>query len=241
MNYLEFKRQLMVDPYDRSDAFEEALRTNSDCVEAVQQSDSFEALLQSAMGVPVPSNLVDLQAIQSEQSNTVRQVVGWLPAMAAGLAMGVGLTMAVFLFTNKESQSVQDHLADHWSKDGDITVQLAQQGPMNTKGVEQVLATLDLQAETQLLGDIAYARNCGTPHGDGVHMVMNTPDGVVTAIYMPEMEVGDVDSMHVAGNAVMFMQMEHGVLALVGSDEHNLGNVLKTMQSNLADGDHLET
>ena len=182
MNYLEFKRQLMVDPYDRSDAFNEALASNTDCAAAVKQSDAFEALLRSAVDVPVPSNLVDICKEQSQQETTERRYMQWVPAMAAGLAMGIGLTMAVFLFNGENAPSLQDHLVHHWSKDGELTLQMAKQDPMNTVGVERVLATLDLQASTSLLGAIEYARNCGTPHGDGVHMVMDTPAGMVTAL-----------------------------------------------------------
>lgn len=241
MNYLEFKRQLMVDPYDRSPDFEEALKVNSDCAAAAAKSDSFEAILQSAINVPVPEDLVSLAINQRNKELPKPQIVSWLPAMAAGLAMGIGLTTAVFLFNKTSDQNVEHHLADHWMKDGDITLQQAAINPMDNTGISQVLATLNLEADDELMGNIIYARNCGTPHGNGVHMVMRTDAGMVTVVYMPEADVKDGKRIHVASNEALLTQMERGSIAIIGSEQQNLDSRVQFVKANLKENQRINT
>lgn len=241
MNYLEFKRQLMVDPYDRSPAFQDALLANSDCADAAALSDSFEAVLQSAINVPVPEDLVSLAISQRNKELPKSNKISWLPAMAAGLAMGIGLTTAVFLFNNTDSESVEQSLASHWIKDGDITMQLATSTPMDSDGVSQVLATLNLDADDALMGDIMFARNCGTAHGNVVHMIMRTDAGLVTVIYMPETEVNDGERLHVASKEALLTQMEHGSIALIGAGQQNLDSSVEFVKANLKENQRINT
>ncbi len=241
MNYLEFKRQLMVDPYDRSPDFEEALKVNSDCAAAAVESDSFEAILRSAIDVPAPKDLVSLAINQRNKELPKPQKVSWLPAMAAGLAMGIGLTTAVFLFNSTSDQNIEHHLASHWMKDGEITLQQAAINPMDNVGVSQVLATLNLEANDTLMGNIMYARNCGTPHGNGVHMVMRTEAGMVTVIYMPEADVNDGKRMHVASNEALLTQMEHGSIAVIGAEQQNLDSSVQFVKANLRENQRINT
>ncbi len=242
MNYLEFKRQLMVDPYARSLAFKEAVRTDPDCAAAAAASDKFESALQNALGVAVPEDLLELAIAQRKQSSSgpAQPALKWLPAMAAGLLMGVGLTTAVFVLNQTaDEQSVAQHLASHWSKDGDITLQLAAQKPMQGDVVRLVLAGLSLEAGQDLVNSIAYARNCGTPNGNGIHMVINTANGPVTAIYMPDTTVDQNERMQVDSNNVLFAQLQHGSVALIGADQHGLTSGLAMIRANLKE--HIET
>ncbi len=244
MNYLEFKRQLMVDPYDRSSEFRAALLNDPDCESAAAESDSFETLLQSAVKVPVPENLVDLAIRQRYQDSSKRSTIAWLPAMAAGLMMGVGLTTAVFLFNGDNSgnlQSLEQHLASHWSKDGEITLQMAANNPMDTDGVQRVLATLNLVADEVLMDDILYARNCGTPHGNGVHMVVSTNDGMVTAIYIPEAEIDDSKLLKVLANDGLLVPMDKGTIALVAANRQSLDSSMGIIKAGLHENQRIET
>jgi len=243
MNYLEFKRQLMVDPYDQSPAFREALKGDPDCAAAAAQSDNFEGLLRSAISsVAVPEDLVELAISQRHPKPSVQRTIGWLPAMAAGLMMGVGLTTAAFIFNNSDTelQTVEQHLASHWTKDGEITLQMAALNPMEAGGIQRVLSTLSLDAADSLMGDIIYARNCGTPHGNGVHMVMRTETGLVTAIYMPDTEITDSQSLQVLTNKGLLIPMQQGAVALVAANQESIDTGMNAIKSGLQEKQRIE-
>lgn len=231
----------MVDPYDRSPAFEDALRNNPDCAAAAANSDSFESILQSAINVPVPEDLVDLAISQRNKDLPASRRINWMPAMAAGLAMGIGLTTAIFMYNGSKGQSIEQHLASHWAKDGDLTMQMAARNPMPADDVREVLAGLNLNADDALMNDIMYARNCGTPNGNGVHMVMRTESGPVTVIYMPATKGRNGQIMHLAGSEAMLTNTERGSFAVIGAGSGDLSTNVAFIKANLRESQPVET
>ncbi len=234
----------MVDPYDRSPDFLEALRNDPDCAAAAEQSDSFETLLQSAVNVSVPDDIVDLAISQRYQESSERRTMSWLPAMAAGLMMGIGLTTAVFLFNGDSGNGIhglEDHLVSHWSKDGEITLQMAASSPMDAEGIQRVLGTLNLVANDALMDGIIYARNCGTPNGNGVHMVVQTEAGLITAIYIPEAEIPESKLVDMKANQGMLVPMQRGAVALVAANAEGLDYGMNTIKANLTENQRVDT
>lgn len=252
MNYLEFKRQLMVDPYDRRPEFVAARRDNPDCAAAAQESDSFEARLRQAMEAPVPADLLDgvYQKIAEEQlaeqsadaADIDQRRFGWIPAMAAGLAMGIGLTATLLFMANDGPQSVEQFVAEHWEYDGEATELMASQSPMDEFGNRQILATLELQADASLMQQIVYARNCGTPHGNGVHMVMNHAGELITVMYIPDAQLDQAQTQTQAGDTtILLSNVELGVIALFGEDRQQLQGALEVIQADLQENERLST
>lgn len=258
MNYLEFKRQLMVDPYERSEAFTAARRDDADCTAAALESDRFEAQLRNAMDVTVPSDLIECieQTIATEESvsHTIvnisqidngsasdKKYTGWVPALAAGIAMGVGLTVTLF-FINNQDPSLQELMAEHWRYDGEATELMAMQSPTDEFNNQQILATLSLQANSDLMQQIAYARNCGTPTSEGVHMVMRIDDELVTAVYIPDLQLPEESTLTKMDDITILMgNFDLGVVAFFGDDEQMLQATMDELQVNLQENPRIET
>ncbi len=258
MNYLEFKRQLMVDPYERSEAFIAARRDNPDCTAAALESDRFEDQLRQAVDIPVPSDLLECieQTIAAEESTShnidnISQVdnesvsdkkyIGWIPALAAGIAMGIGLVVTLF-FINNQEPSLQQLMVEHWRYDGEATELMARQSPTDEFSNQQILATLSLQANSELMQHIAYARNCGTPNGDGVHIVMRNGDQLVTAIYIPDLQLPEESTLTKMDDITLLMgNFDLGVIAFFGDDEQTLRTTMDQLQVNLQENQRVET
>lgn len=235
MNYLEFKRQLMVDPYERSAEFEAALRDDKQCAEAAAESEKFEQALRAAIDIEVPEDIVVIAQQQAWRKTSIfEKATGWMPAVAAGLIMGVGLTSAVFFYNNAQGPDINAYLANHWSMDGMSGLQQAASQQSSPADVKAVLATLSLEADDNLMEHIMHARNCGTPNGKGVHMVVHTDDGMVTVIYMPGMRTkqGEIDAID--GNHVMLTRLEHGSIAYLGESMQSLKTAETMVEAHLS-------
>jgi hypothetical protein len=57
---------------------------------------------------------------------------------------------------------------------------------------------------------------CPTPDGKGVHMVLNTEQGPVTLIYMPETEVIEGEMLRVDDVEAVLVSLPRGSAALLG-------------------------
>lgn len=257
MNYLEFKRQLMVDPYERSEAFIAARRDNPDCTSAALESDRFEAQLRQAIETEVPADLLDSiqQTIAAEENpfhNTESadpldnestgggKYTGWVPALAAGVAMGVGLTVTLF-FINNQEPTLQEFVAQHWEYDGEATELMASHSPMDEFGNQQILATLSLEADSDLMQKIAYARNCGTPTGNGVHMVVRSGDELITVMYIPDAQMPEGQVLTKAGDTnILLGNFDLGVMAFFDEDEQVLQTAMNQLRDELQENQRIE-
>ena len=242
MNYLEFKRQLMVDPRERNAEFEAAVRSDEKCAAAAAQSDKFETALLEAMNVNVPEDIVMLAQRQAwKKPSAIQKVTKWMPAMAAGLALGIGLTTAVFFYNNNQATDVHDYLVAHWAKDGLSALQVAGEEPANASDVRAVLANLSLDADAELVDSIMHATNCMTPNGQGVHLVMHTDDGMVTVIYMPGVRAEDGRTDTVGDHEVMLTRLEYGSVAYFGDTKKSLKSADVMVDEHLTESKIIDT
>lgn len=243
MNYLEFKRQLMVDPLERGSEFESALQSDPKCRAAAEQANEFEAILLQAIDIPVPDDLLDGLTEKINDADQEDQVVakprmGWVRALAAGLVMGVGLAATVLYTNDSEQDELQDYLVEHWGYDGEATEQLAATSPMSSSGVNQLLSSLDLQMASDLMSNVVYVRNCGAPSGDGIHMVVQTDGGLLSVFYVPGVELDETGARFQSGNHnILLAKMPGGALAVFASDERRLNDAAKDFYSGLKSTD----
>ena len=236
MNYREFKRRLMVDPYDRDEAFEQLRRDDPECARAAEESDQFERKLRAALSVPVPANLAD-ELIREQPAQQQRWQPPWPVSMAAGLLAGVLLASAVFWQlegSRNPDADVTRFLTAHWQEDGHVVLANAQSG-MDIEQVREVLSAIRLDADAELLQQVAFATNCPTPNGRGVHMVVNTESGPVTVIYMPGVKADDGRQLQVDGRRAMLVRMHSGSAALIGERPDDLEPVKRTLKQRLQD------
>ncbi len=249
MNYREFKRQLMIDPYDRSQAFMAAQAEDFRCADLARRSDQLETSLRQALEVQPPADWPQQLTAQitgaagseifADNAAGERRFVGWLPAMAAGLAMGAGLAATV-LFLNSEEPTLQDFVVEHWQYDGAATELMARQSPMQTAGNARILAILQLTADPSLMEAIVYSRNCGTPHGNGIHLVMDFGADTVSVLYIPDAQLSeDATYAQTGATRILLSNASRGVIVLFGENQHSLDRALQMLQAELEEQQQL--
>lgn len=230
MNYLEFKRTLMTDPFTTDPAFERARKEDPSCHEAWEQAMVFEETLRQALIVDVPADLAsDIIARQqveaaNEAPNWRRRLVPLAAAASFVLALAVGLILAP---TGGTAQSLPDYVISHLYHEVES---LGSHKPVDVADVKWLMAEYGVELDQPLEG-VVYLKRCPTRHGSGVHMVVNTESGPVTVYYLPKEQLAEpvlVGDERFSGYVV---GLEQGALALVGARGQQLEKVERQLRN----------
>ncbi len=215
MNYLEFKRQLMVDPYTRDAAFQEAKANDPQCARAWREASVFEHKLRAALNVGVPGGLAE-QIILHQSLKAVRRPI-WPQTLAASFA-AAALTFGLLTWMHqREIDQFRTFVAEHWHSDGGEILGRATSGvPIDAAEFRAVLAAAGLDADEALVRQVAYAKNCPTPNALGVHLVLRTSEGLVTVFYAPGLVNRKAREMTVDDFTALLVGLQDGSIAVIG-------------------------
>lgn len=230
MNYSEFKRQLNSDPASEDAEYQAARRSGPEFVQAAAASDAFELQLQRAAQLPVNHELIaSLQALAGTASKASESLLyRFRYAIAASVVLAFS---AVFLMQQlaPRGDSVESYVASHFDHDGNKVLALADKP--NTEELSDILAALDLRMDASMSQQVRFVKYCPTPEGTGVHLVLNTEQGLVTVIIMPGQKVKD-------GERFAFNHME-AWLAYSPSQDMSLAIIARPEQMNAESGANL--
>jgi len=217
MSFSEFRRLLGAEPRSQDPAFRLARDSAPEFAQAAAEAEVFEDKLESAARLPCPDRLLeDLQALPQGPARRAR----WMPmALAASLLVAVGAT-AWFWQLNPSWASVDAYLVDHYRHDGQLLIDQAD-GSVSAEAT-RLLEALNLHAAPALTDIIGVIKYCPTPDGKGVHMVLNTPQGPVTLIYMPETHVTDGEMLGFDRVEALLVDLPNGSAAIIGTPEQDI-------------------
>jgi len=220
MNLLEFKRQLMTAPRERTGEMRQARAQGGEFALAAAESDRFESALERALRVPVPNGLAD--SIILAQSFREPESSNWhwpqFSAIAASLALAVALVTFVVVGRQGEGPlDMQTYLAGHWAHDGPQVMAAATTQPSSLDRIEYVFSELGVQLSPELMQRVRVSKFCPTPDGAGAHVVLATDQGPVTMYYMPRTRVPQAPTSFTlnGGMESTVINLERGSLALV--------------------------
>jgi len=210
MNFSDFKRILNSDPASPDPVYQAARRSGPEFVLAAAASDAFEQRLAEAGRLPTPADLADsLKALALDAAPVQPSVLySFRYALAATVILAVSVVLLLPQL-NRPEESVEAFLADHFSHDGQEV--LARAGTPNNEALASMLARFDLQMSPELAGQVRYIKRCPTPEGRGLHLVLDTPQGLVTVIFMPRLQVTE-------GEQFVFNDMAASLANLSGRD-----------------------
>lgn len=238
MNFLEFKRRLMTDPYDRDPEFVAARKKDETFAEAAAESDAFEAGLRKALDVPVPDDLAeDIIFRQSMDSSSRRRSMPTILAAAASVALAVAIGAFVFV-GDSESPSggdLQQHLAWHWELDGRATLTASESLSSEAVDVRRVFSEFGIHLDHELMDQVRLSKFCPTPDGAGAHVVLATDDGPVTMFYLPRTQVENAPKSISMPNGMegWVVNLERGSMALIAEAGRNTPELATEIQRQL--------
>ncbi len=133
------------------------------------------------------------------------------------------------------SQWPPDYVVDHYHHDG-LAV-LAMADDPHAADVTGMLAEFGAEAAPELAGIISVIKNCPTPDGKGVHMVLNTDRGLVTLIYMPETRVNDGQQILFDDNEAVLVKLHSGSAVIIGSRPQRVAELRSLVQESIVTAD----
>lgn len=219
MDFTEFKRRLGAEPRSRDPALVAARDSSAQHREAVIRAEVFEEKLELAAALPVPSDL--LENIQEMCISRQVKRSKWRPvAMAASVLIAITAAGIGWNMSSPGWESVEAYVMDHYRHDGDRVLALAQEG--TETDVRAMLARFDLDATPELADIVSLIKYCPTPEGKGVHMILDTRDGPVTVIYMPDTHVKDQEMLTFDAMEALLVDLEHGSAAIIGANSQHI-------------------
>ncbi len=232
MSFSEFKKLLGADPFGREPETLDARNSAPEFEQAAATAEAFEHKLRSALHVQAPAGLIaDIQSI-SQQSAERRN---WMPfALAASVLVAISAIGMVWK-QSQELAQIEAYLADHYSVDGDAFIARAADG-VSEQAISKVMTSLNAAAGQELSERIQYISFCPTPEGRGAHMVVSTPEGPITIIFMPDTSVNDGDLVEFDQMHAYLVNLEHGSAAIIGGLNQPVETLKLVVKSSLKTG-----
>lgn len=235
MDYSDFIRLLGADPRSRDPEFLRARDSSPDFRAAAMQSDRFEQKLERALAVDVPPTLIEqLRGVAQNPArpgDTPTPHKSWRAfAMAASLLVAVGAAGLIWRM-NAGWGSVEEYVVDHYHHDGPALLARANGQP--PEEVSALLADFGARLEPALAGIVSVVKQCPTPDGKGVHMVLSTERGLVTLIYMPQTPVTDGEQIVFDDSEAVLVQLRAGSAAIIGLREQDVAGLHALVQSSI--------
>ena len=231
MDFTEFRRRLGAEPLGDDPEVQRARESSPEFEQEAREARQFEEKLAHALRLPEPDGLIeDLQSLPLSGDARPGPSRWMRMALAASLLLAVsaaGITWNM----NRGWDSVEAYVADHYRHDGYSMLEQANNATAND--VQSMLAALDMEAAPALADIVGVIKYCPTPDGKGVHMVLNTQDGPVTVIYMPETPVTDRETLHFDNVEAVLVELERGSAAIIGAEQQQIADVYSIVQSSI--------
>ena len=231
MDFSEFLRRLGADPGDQDPEFVSARQSGVEFEQAALEAEAFERQLQRATRLPAPDGLLDLiLKISSENGPAPASGRRWrYLALAASLVMAVGAA-AITWNLNRGWKSVDEYAMDHYRHDGEAM--LLRTDAVSEQDIREFFTQFDVTAAPGLADIISVIKYCPTPDGTGIHMVLNTSEGLVTVIYMPATGVTDHERMTFDNMNALYVSLEKGS-AIIISPQQDVESLYALVQQSI--------
>jgi hypothetical protein len=188
MKFSEFRQLLNSDPGSQDPEYQAARRSEPEFIHAAAESDAFEQQLARASRLTVdPGFTASLKALAGSPPQLESSLVyRFRYAMAAAVLLAISAVLFMPQLQQPQ-ESVEAYVAHHFDLDGYAL--LEQSSIPQTEELAAMLAAFDLQMSPELAAQVRFVKYCPTPEGMGVHLVLNTPQDLITVIFMPGLVV----------------------------------------------------
>lgn len=231
MNFSEFKHRLGAEPRAQDPDFLQARESSPEFRKAAEEADRFERQLEKACSITAPADLLDkLRSIPAETGHGRSRGFRWQLALAASLLIAVG-TAGVYWRLDNRWDTVEDYVVDHYRHDGARALSAAGDG--FGEGLTALLGEFGVQPASEFAAIVSVVKKCPTPDGSGVHMVLNTQQGLVTVIYMPRTRVEDGEQFVFDGHEAILVALPAGSAAIIGSPSQHVAQLHPSVQQSI--------
>jgi len=227
MDYSEFIRQLGTDPASRDPAFLRARQSSAEFIQAAAESDLFERRLRHALAVDAPPDLAS--CLKEVGVTGARAQIPWRQyALAAGLLLAIAAAGVTWRMT-PHYDTVEQYVALHYAHDGPGLLERG--GGRLAENVDEVLSRFHVTLTPEARRMVGLIKFCPTPGGRGAHIVLNTPQGPLTVIFMPGTAVTDGEMMDFDGMQAQLVVLSRGSAAVIGTETQHVSDFHTLVQN----------
>ena len=231
MDFSEFRLRLGADPRRLDEEVRAARGASPEFEAEARAAELFEDRLEQAFTVPAPEGFLDeLSGISRAPAEPESARKRWPMALAASMLIAVGAAGIAWKL-NPSWDSVEAYVVDHYRHDG--PQMLTQSGGDTPQKVQDILSEFEVSATPALADIVGVIKYCPTPEGKGVHMVLNTPAGPLTVIYMPETAVTDGQIMSFDDVEAMLVELQNGSAVIISADRRGLQDYYALVQQSI--------
>ena len=197
MDDLEFRKRASIDPNDQSAEFIEKTQQSKYNQRFVKQQLAFERLLSTTLDIDVPENLHDriiLSQQLSEHKHHNRKMhkntYWWL---SAGLAASlfIALSISLLLPDTMSAKALAQQVATHVHED---THALDVNMNVPKSNIDTMLASYGGRLNGPI-GHVSFLGRCIVGEHTGIHMVLDTEQGLVTVIILPTQSISQASPL----------------------------------------------
>jgi len=228
MSLSDFIRQLATDPNSQDPEFQRARNSAPEFVAAASESARFETSLRRAVLVPVPANWL-AQLKETSPATAGAQTRRRYYAMAASVFLVIAAAGVTWRMNAMKFDSIEQYVTYHYDHDGEGV--LARADGQQADNIEEILSEFNVRLAPELAGKVTLIKFCPTPAGMGAHLVVNTPSGSVTIIFMPDMLVADGEMLAFDGMQAQLVGLVRGSAAVIGTPAQDVAQLHALVQS----------
>ena len=181
MDDLEFRRTIYADPYSKDEDVKSVAEQDPKKRQFCKEIQKLDSQIKQQLLVDVPDELAHKiilrQSLQQHQQLKSRQP--WYLAMAASIALIVGISVNVF---NTSAVNLGEHALAHVNLEGDAAL-LAHEN-VNLAQLNAKLASMGGYVDGDI-GEIYFANYCDFDRVRSLHLVIEGEQGRVTVFIVP--------------------------------------------------------
>jgi anti-sigma factor RsiW len=223
MNCLDFRRELNTDPRRLSPPAQAHAEACPACARRMAGQVALEARLAGALRVDPPAGLADRVLLAARMG---RQRQMRLYALAAGVVLAVGVSLSLPVLDRPENlarMGIAHVLAEPQF--------LARQAPVDPAVVAEEFVRVGARVEGAL--PAVHAAPCPVPGGDGAHIVLKTPYGMVTVLLIPNRDPAELQRAAGRGYIAVVHHARRGCYTLVATSERALAYAQAMLERSL--------
>lgn len=190
MDDLEFRRKAIIDPERQSKGFLQKAHESKANLQFVEDQLDFQHTLSKTLQVDVPDNLSDRiilsqQLAEHNKTCRIQQYYRYAAVVAAIIVLALGSTL--FLPTQNNPQQFTQQIIDHLYED---THALNVNMDIPKNSIDSMLASYGGKLSAPI-GNVSFLGHCIIGKHTGIHLVLRTPQGLVTVIILPTDTIQD--------------------------------------------------
>jgi len=232
MDFTEFRRRLGAEPRSQDPELVRARGGDAEFRAAAEAAERFEQSLERALRVPAPAVVLDGLLAIPRQARGHRRFP-WPAALAAGLLLAAGAWVLQSRLAPSWS-SVEDYVIEHYRHDGDAV--LARAGDATPAQLDSMIEEFGIGLAPGFADGVRLVKNCPTPDGKGLHMVLDTPNGLVTVIYMPRTTVNDREALAFDGREALLVALPGAAAVIIGSSQQQVAGLYPLVHDSILPG-----